>query len=130
RWPTSTRTPTTRRASSPVPRRAAPARRSAGFTFLELMVVIAILSLLASIVVANMDNMSAPTRVRGAAREFGNQMMEMKQMATERGRALFLEIDVEHQRRRLIDPPSVVDVPDPRDPPPPPPSRPPAPLPP
>jgi prepilin-type N-terminal cleavage/methylation domain-containing protein len=88
--------------------------RTGGFTFVELLVVIAILSLLASVVVVNMDNMSAPARVRGAAREFGNQIMELKQMATERGRALFLEIDVEKQKRRVIDPPSVADVPDPR----------------
>ena len=90
-------------------------RRPAGFTFIELLTVIAILSLLASIVVVNMDGMSGPARLRGAAREFGNQMMELKQMATERGRALYLEIDVEHQRRRIIDPPSIADVPDSRD---------------
>jgi prepilin-type N-terminal cleavage/methylation domain-containing protein len=89
-------------------------RRAGGFTFIELLTVIAILALLASVVVVNMDNMSAPARLRGAAREFGNQMMQLKQMATERGRALYLEIDVEHQRRRIVDPPSVVDVPDAR----------------
>ena len=58
-----------------------PARPSpgAGFTFIELMVVIAILALLASIVVVNLDGISAPTKVRGAAREIGNEILQLKE---------------------------------------------------
>ena len=96
-------------------RRTARPSRGAGFTFIELMVVIAILALLASIVVVNLDGISAPTKLRGAARAIGNQVLELKEMAALHGRDLSLELDVEHQRWRIIDQPSVTDVPDPRD---------------
>jgi type II secretion system protein H len=94
-----------------------PARPSpgAGFTFIELMVVIAILALLASIVVVNLDGISAPTKVRGAAREIGNQVLQLKEASALHGRDLSLEIDIENQRWRIIDRPSVTDVPDARD---------------
>ena len=95
----------------------APARpsRGAGFTFIELMVVIAILAILASIVVVNLDGISAPTKVRGAAREFGNEVLQLKEISSLHGRDLSLEIDMENQRWRIIDRPSVTDVPDARD---------------
>ncbi len=90
-------------------RPSSPAR---GFTFIELLVVIAILALLASIVVANLDGMSAPTKLRGAARAMGNQMLQLKEMAAIQGRPLSMEIDVEHNRSRIIAVPSENDVPD------------------
>src|SRR5262245_53790766 len=79
------------------------------------MVVIAILALLASIVVVNLDGISAPTKVRGAARELGNEVLQLKEMSSLHGRDLSIEIDVDNQRWRIIDQPSVTDVPDPRD---------------
>lgn len=88
---------------------------SAGFTFIEMMIVIAILSLLASIVVVNMEGMSSPTRLRGAARSLGNEILQLKETATLRNRAVYLEIDVDKERWRVIDPPSIVEFPDPRD---------------
>src|SRR5258708_2008525 len=90
-------------------------RRAAGFTFIELMVVIAILALLASIVVANLDGISAPTKLRGAARALGNQMLELKEMAALKNRALSLEIDLERQRWRVVDAPSEVEMPNEKD---------------
>jgi prepilin-type N-terminal cleavage/methylation domain-containing protein len=97
-------------------RRARQAVRSAaGFTFIELMVVIAILALVASIVVVNLDNISAPTKLRGAARAIGNQLLELKEMAALKDRALSMEIDLEKQHWRVIDAPSENDIPDPRD---------------
>lgn len=91
------------------------AARAAGFTFIELMIVIAILSLLASIVVVNMDGMSAPTRLRGTARRIGNEIQELQTMSALKGRPMSIEIDIEKQRWRIIDQPSETDVPDPRD---------------
>jgi len=88
---------------------------AAGFTFIELMVVIAVLALLASIVVANLDGISAPTKLRGAARAFGNQLLELKEMAALKDRAMSMEVDLEHQRWRVIDAPSVTDIPDQRE---------------
>jgi prepilin-type N-terminal cleavage/methylation domain-containing protein len=90
-------------------------RCAAGFTFIEMMVVIAILSLLASIVVANLDGISAPTKLRGAARAIGNQLLELKEMAALKDRAMSMEIDLEHQRWRIVDAPSAVEIPDPRE---------------
>ena len=96
-------------------RRTRPDRdRAAGFTFIELMVVIAILSLIASIVVVNLDGITAPTKLRGAARDIGNQLLGLKEMAALKDRAMSMEIDLEHQRYRVIDAPSVVDIPDAR----------------
>lgn len=97
-------------------RRTRPARRpAAGFTFIELMVVIAILALIASIVVVNLDGISAPTKLRGCARAIGNQLLELKEMAALKDRAMSMEIDLEHQRWRIIDSPSAADIPDARD---------------
>ena len=88
---------------------------AAGFTFIELMVVIAILALLASIVVVNLDGISAPTKLRGAARSIGNQLLELKEMAALTDRPKSMELDLEHQRWRVIDSPSATDMPDPRE---------------
>lgn len=80
-----------------------------------MMVVIAILSLLASVVVVNMDGISAPTRLRGAARAIGNQVVELKQMAALHGRWMSIELDVDNRRWRVIDSPSDQQVPDARE---------------
>lgn len=89
--------------------------RARGFTFIELLVVIAILALLASVVVVNLDSMSAPTKLRGAAREIGNEVLQLKTMSALHGHDLSIEIDVDNQRWRVIDRPSVTDVPDEKD---------------
>ncbi len=91
-----------------------PARRTAaaGFTFIELLVVIAILALLASVVVANLDGITAPTKLRGAARALGNEILQLKEMAALKNRPLSLEFDLENQRRRMIDAPSEIEIPD------------------
>ncbi len=95
---------------------ARPVRRpAAGFTFIEMLVVIAIISLLASIVVVNLDGISAPTKLRGAARAIGNQVLYLKEMAGLKQRPLSIEFDVENQRYRVIDEPSETDVPDPAE---------------
>jgi prepilin-type N-terminal cleavage/methylation domain-containing protein len=86
-----------------------------GFTFIEMMIVVAILSLLASIVVVNLDGISAPTRLRGAARQIGNQVAELKDMAALRNRLMSIEFDLENQRWRVVDAPTENDVPDPQE---------------
>jgi prepilin-type N-terminal cleavage/methylation domain-containing protein len=91
------------------------AAKPSGFTFIEMMIVVAILSLLASIVVVNLDGISAPTRLRGAARAIGNQVSELRDMAALRNRLMSIEFDLENQRWRVIDAPTENDVPDSQD---------------
>jgi type II secretion system protein H len=96
-------------------RTACTPRRAAGFTFVELLVVIAIISLMSSIVVVNLDGISAPSRLDAAAREIGNQVLELEDLAELTGRPYAIEIDVDNQRYRVIGAPSPTEVPDPRD---------------
>jgi prepilin-type N-terminal cleavage/methylation domain-containing protein len=97
--------------------RGAPSSRrgAAGFTFIELMVVIAILALLASIVVANLDGISAPTKLRGCARAIGNEVLQLKEISGVQNRALSIEFDPANQRWRVIDAPSATEIPDPKE---------------
>jgi prepilin-type N-terminal cleavage/methylation domain-containing protein len=88
---------------------------AAGFTFIEMLVVIAILALLASIVVVNLDGMTAPTKLRGTARKIGNEILGWKQIAALRNRPISIEFDVPNQRWRCIDAPNSYDVPNARD---------------
>lgn len=87
-------------------------RRARGFTFVELMVVIAIIALLASVVVANLDGISAPTRQRGWARQIGNQILELKEAAMVQNRPLSVEFDRDQGAWRIVDVPSETAVPD------------------
>jgi type II secretion system protein H len=87
----------------------------AGFTFIELLVVIAILALVASIVVVNLDGMTAPTRLRGLARTLGNQMLQLKEIAGIENRPLSIEFDIENQQWRVLSTPSETEVPDPKE---------------
>jgi type II secretion system protein H len=90
-------------------------RIAAGFTFIELLVVIAIIALLASIVVVNMDSMSAPTQLDGAGRALGNVLVSLKDTAEMKNRLLSLEIDIEKNRWRIVDSPTPAQMPDQRD---------------
>lgn len=89
--------------------------RAAGFTFLELMAVIALVGLLASIVVANLDGLTDRSSLNASARALGNTILTIRDTAALQGREVFVEIDVEKQRWRIVDPPSPTDVPDPDD---------------
>ena len=91
------------------------ARRSAGFTFIELMVVITLIGLMSAVVVANLDGMTDRSSLSSAARKLGNMLLSVRDTAASQGRELIVEIDVDKQRWRTVDIPSPADVPDPRD---------------
>lgn len=97
--------------------RTAPAagRRRAGFTFIELLVVITIIGLMSSIVVANLDGLTDRSTLNATAREFGNTLLAIRDQAAIQQREINVEIDVENQRWRIVDIPPVTDVPDPKD---------------
>jgi Tfp pilus assembly protein FimT len=79
-----------------------------------MMIVIAILGLLSTVVVANLDGLTDDSSLSGAARELGNTILGVRDLATTQARELTLEIDVENQRWRVVDVPSPAEVPDPR----------------
>ena len=97
------------------PLRSAALLRAAGFTFLELMAVIALVGILAAIVVANLDGLTDRSSLNASARALGNTILAIKDTATLQGREIWMEIDVGNQRWRIVDPPSATDVPDPDD---------------
>lgn len=93
-------------------RRPSP-RRRAGLTFLELMIVIAVIAFLSVMVMANLDGLTNESRVSAAARNFGNTLLTLRDTAALQARELSLEIDVDESRWRMVDVPSPMDVPDP-----------------
>lgn len=87
-------------------------RARAGFTFVELMVVIAIIALMSSIIIVNLEGMTDASRTAAAARNFGNAVARVQNTAMLQGRALYIEVDRENQRWRIVDPPSPNEVAD------------------
>lgn len=102
-----------RAAGSPTARLApVRGRGRRGFTFIELMVVISIIGLLSTIVVANLDGLTDRSSLAASARELGNTLLFVRDIATSQNREVLVEIDVEKQRWRIVDVPSPTDVPD------------------
>jgi prepilin-type N-terminal cleavage/methylation domain-containing protein len=83
-----------------------------GFTFIEMMVVIFIISLAATLVVANMDGLTARSTLSSAGRDMGNRLMFLRDIAVVQGREMSLEIDFDQQGWRWVDRPSVTEIPD------------------
>lgn len=100
-----------RHAARPSGRR----RAARGFTFIELMIVIAVIGLMSAVVVASLDGITDDSRLAASARELGNTILTVRDIAASQGRELSIEIDVDEQRWRTVDVPSPTDVPDIRD---------------
>lgn len=98
-----------------MPRLRARHPASAGFTFIELMVVIAILGLMSALVVGNLDGLTSRSQLRATSRAFGNLLLSVKDQAVLQSRDLTIEVDLREQRWRVVDAPSPTDVPDPDD---------------
>lgn len=101
---------------TPRPRARGAARAArAGFTFLELMVVVTIIGLMSALVVANLDGITDRSAMEASARQLGNQLLQLRDQAVLQGRQLILQVDVDRQCWRLLDVPSPTDVPDPEE---------------
>jgi type II secretory pathway pseudopilin PulG len=79
------------------------------------MVVITVIGLMSAIVVANLDGLTDRSSLNATARQMGNQLLALRDQAALQGRELFLEVDVDKQRWRVVDVPSPTDVPDPEE---------------
>ena len=83
-----------------------------GFTFVEMMVVIFVLSLTTAMVVVNLDGITARSELSAAGRDLGNKLLFLRDLAVVHGRELSLEIDIDEHRWREVDRPTETDGPD------------------
>lgn len=83
-----------------------------GFTFIEMMVVVFVLSLATALVVVNLDGISARAELSAAGRDLGNKMLFLRDLSILHSRELTLEVDLDGQQWREVDRPSATDVPD------------------
>ncbi|QVL51220.1 MAG: GspH/FimT family pseudopilin [Thiocapsa sp.] len=81
------------RASIARPRRAAPPKRSPGFTLLELMITLSVLAILASLGVPAMQEMLERNRLKGAAQALVEDLQWVRGEAIRRNRDLHLIFD-------------------------------------
>ena len=88
-------------------------RRAAGFTFIEMMVVIFIIGLMSALAVTNMGHLTARSTLSSEAHGLGNALLFLRDIALVQGRPMTLEIEVENQRWREIDRPGAAEFPDP-----------------
>jgi len=88
------------------------ARPDGGFTFVEMMVVIFVMSLLSAMVVVRLDSFTARTELSRAGRDLGNKLLFLRDLAIVQSREMALEIDLDNQRWREVDRPSPTEIPD------------------
>ena len=86
-------------------------RRQRGFTFIELMVVIFIMGLMSALVIVNMEGMTSRSSLSAEARDLGNRLLMLKDIAVIQGREMQLEVDMDGQRWREVDTPSPNELP-------------------
>jgi len=83
-----------------------------GFTFVEMMVVIFVLSLATTLVVVNLDGITARSELSSAGRDLGNKLIFLRELSIIHGRELSLQMDLDKQAWREVDRPSPTDIPD------------------
>jgi type II secretion system protein H len=79
--------------------------REAGFTFVELLLVLAILAFAFTYAIVHLDGATGPTRLSSAARQVGSSIEFLRGHAIQATRPLEMEIDLDHGRFRTIIPP-------------------------
>lgn len=85
-------------------------QRSRGFTFIELMVVIAIVALMLSFTMLRIDGVIPGERLGAAARQLGSNVGFVRSKAVATGQAYAVRYDLAKHRYMVLSPPSPEDV--------------------
>jgi prepilin-type N-terminal cleavage/methylation domain-containing protein len=78
---------------------------SGGFTFIELLSVITLISLAMLFAFLNLDGMTASSRLAASGRGIGNTISWIRGEAASQARELQIEFDLDNNRYRVIVPP-------------------------
>lgn len=87
-----------------------PAPRCGGFTFIELMVVIAIVALMLGFVVLRIDGLIPGERLGAAARQLGSNVGFVRSKAVANGQTYAVRYDLSKHRYMILSPPSPEDI--------------------
>jgi len=79
--------------------------RERGFTFVELMVVIALASIAVLVTILRLDGMTAKTRLSAAARKIASKVEWVRGQSAAKARDLQIEFDLDNARYRVVIPP-------------------------
>jgi prepilin-type N-terminal cleavage/methylation domain-containing protein len=83
-----------------------------GFTFVEMLVVLFVLSLMTAMVVVNLDGITARSELSAAGRDLGNKMVFLRDLSLMHSSEYTLEVDLDGQRWRSYWNPTETDIPD------------------
>ncbi len=86
--------------------------RKQGFTLLEIVVVILIMGILASVVGPALSGVSPKYRLRAAARDVGSNINHVRSLASATGKLFVLHYDLETQKYWMVHPPEPDEDPD------------------
>ncbi|OUU20054.1 MAG: hypothetical protein CBC13_11220 [Planctomycetia bacterium TMED53] len=89
-----------------------PRNRTSGFTIIELIVVIALLGIIATVVVPNLDNLSPRYKLRSAARTVGQTVAWARSLGGGVGREYVLRYRLEDSTVEILLPPEPDEDPD------------------